>query len=225
MSSAPLPGPQPAHGDNGDGPGSGSDRGARQRRTAAAPILHAIVLAAGSSRRFGSPKQLIKLDGELLLHRAIASAGEVAGSAVTVVLGAHAAEIAAILPPVGLHINRDWREGIGSSIRCAVRALPGACDGVLIVLADQPKITAACLRRLVSAWQSRPRQIIASRYSAVTGVPAIFPRWCFEELSALRGDVGARAVIARHEDRVVPILLPEAGVDIDRPEDLLDLES
>lgn len=195
-----------------------------RRGSVAAPVLHAIVLAAGSSRRFGSPKQLIKLDGQLLLHRAIASAGEVAGAAVTVVLGAHAAEIAAVLPPVGLHVNREWREGIGSSIRCAVRALPGACAGVLIVLADQPKVTAAGLRRLVSAWHSQPRHIIAARYSAVTGVPAIFPRWCFEELTALHGDVGARAVIARHEDRVVPILLPEAGIDIDRPEDLLDLE-
>jgi molybdenum cofactor cytidylyltransferase len=188
-------------------------------------VLHAIVLAAGCSRRFGSPKQLVKLDGELLLHRVIASAGEVAGAAVTVVLGSNAAEIAAILPPVGLQVNREWREGIGSSIRSAVRSLPGACDGALIVLADQPKITAASLRRLVSAWHKQPRHIIASRYSAVTGVPAIFPRWCFEELSALRGDVGARAIIARHEDRVVPVLVPEAGIDIDRPEDLLDLES
>lgn len=208
-----------------DGGGNGNNQGVRRRRAASALALHAIVLAAGSSRRFGSPKQLVKLDGELLLHRAIASAGEVAGSAVTVVLGAHAAEIAALLPPIALHVNREWREGIGSSIRCAVRALPGACDAALIVLADQPKVTAACLRRLVAAWHSQPRHIIASRYSAVTGVPAIFPRWCFEELTALRGDVGARAIIARHEDRVVPILLPEARIDIDRPEDLLDLES
>jgi len=199
--------------------------GSRYRSTSRGPVLHAIVLAAGCSRRFGSPKQLVKLDGELLLHRVIASAGEVAGAAVTVVLGSNAAEIAPLLPPVGLQVNREWREGIGSSIRSAVRALPGACSGVLIVLADQPKVTAASLRRLVAAWHKQPRQIIASRYSAVTGVPAIFPRWCFEELSALRGDVGARAVIARHEDRVVPVLLPEAGIDIDRPEDLLDLEA
>ncbi len=207
-----------------DGNGTSSSDGSRFHRARSAPVLHAIVLAAGSSRRFGSPKQLVKIDGELLLHRVIASAGEVAGAAVTVVLGSNAAEIAALLPPVGLHVNREWREGIGSSIRSAVRALPGACAGALIVLADQPRVTAASLRRLVSAWHRQPRHIIASRYSAVTGVPAIFPRWCFEELSALRGDVGARAIIARHEDRVVPVLIPEAGIDIDRPEDLLDLE-
>jgi molybdenum cofactor cytidylyltransferase len=220
MNGRRVPEAQSPHENGGDG--TRHDQRPRGR-TSTAPVLHAIVLAAGCSRRFGSPKQLVKLDGELLLHRAIASAGEVAGSAVTVVLGANAAEIAAVLPPVGLHVNREWREGIGSSIRSAVRALPGACDGVLIVLADQPKVTAASLRRLVMAWHHQPRQIIASRYSAVTGVPAIFPRWCFEELSALRGDVGARAVIARHEDRVVPILVPEAEVDIDRPEDLLEL--
>jgi len=222
MNGRRVPEEQSSHENGGDG--TRHDR-RPQRRRSTAPVLHAIVLAAGCSRRFGSPKQLVKLDGELLLHRVIASAGEVAGSAVTVVLGANAAEIAAVLPPVGLHVNREWREGIGSSIRSAVRALPGACDGALIVLADQPKVTAASLRRLVMAWHHQPRHIIASRYSAVTGVPAIFPRWCFEELSALRGDVGARAVIARHEDRVVPILVPEAEVDIDRPEDLLDLGS
>lgn len=223
MSGARSPTLQCSGGEHGDGAGHGD--GSSHRGASRQPVLHAIVLAAGCSRRFGSPKQLVKLDGQLLLHRVIASAGEVAGAAVTVVLGSNAAEIAALLPPIGLHVNREWREGVGSSIRSAVRALPGACQGALIVLADQPKVTAASLRRLVSAWHRQPRHIIASRYSAVTGVPAIFPRWCFEELSALRGDVGARAVIARHEDRVVPILLPEAGIDIDRPEDLLDLES
>ncbi len=90
------------------------------------PVLHAIVLAAGASSRFGSPKQLLRLDGELLLHRVIGCASEVASSAVTVVLGAHAAEIAVALPPVTLQVNREWREGIASSIRIAVRALPGS---------------------------------------------------------------------------------------------------
>jgi molybdenum cofactor cytidylyltransferase len=190
----------------------------------AAPTLHAIVLAAGASSRFGSPKQLVRVGGELLLHRVITAAGEVAGAAVTVVLGANAAEIGMALPPVGLIVNREWQEGIASSIRAGVRRLPGACDAVLVLLADQPRVSAASLQRLVAAWRAQPRQIAASRYGSVTGVPAIFPRWCFEELCALRGDTGARAVIARYPDRVLALAHPEAAIDIDRPEDLLSLD-
>jgi molybdenum cofactor cytidylyltransferase len=187
--------------------------------------LHALILAAGASRRFGSPKQLIRVDGQSLLQRSIAQASELLGAAVTVVLGAHAAEIAEALPPgsAGTLINRNWQEGIGSSIRIGVQRLPGACDALLIVLADQAMVGSETLRRLITAWRRQPRQIIASHYGSVTGVPAIFPRWCFGDLSALRGDQGARVVIRRYADHVVRLAHPEAAVDIDYPEDLLDL--
>jgi molybdenum cofactor cytidylyltransferase len=187
--------------------------------------LHALVLAAGASRRFGSPKQLVRFDGQSLLQRAVAHASELLGSAVTVVLGAHAAEIAETLPTgsAGVLINRDWQEGIASSIRIGVQRLPGACDGVMLVLADQPLVGSETLRRLMTAWRRQPRNIIASRYGSVTGVPAIFPRWCFSDLTDLRGDAGARIVIRRYSDHVVRLAHPEAAVDIDYPDDLLNL--
>src|SRR5580658_5242470 len=114
--------------------------------------LHAIVLAAGASRRFGSPKQLVRFEGQLLVQRAIAAATELAGPAVSVVLGAHAAEIVSNLPPggAGILINRGWQEGIASSIRLAVSRLPGACDGALIMLADQPLVAGSGLTRLAA---------------------------------------------------------------------------
>ena len=188
--------------------------------------LHALILAAGASRRFGSPKQLIRVAGQSLLQRAVAHATELLGHSVTVVLGAHAAEIAETLPPssAGVLINRNWQEGIGGSIRAGVQRLPGACDGVLIVLADQPLVVGETLRRLIAGWRRQPRQIIASHYGSTTGVPAIFPRWCFADLSALRGDQGARVVIRRYADHVVRLAHPEAAIDIDYPEDLLEIE-
>jgi molybdenum cofactor cytidylyltransferase len=187
--------------------------------------LHALVLAAGASRRFGSPKQLVRVGGQSLLQRAVAHASEQLGAGVTVILGAHAAEIAETLPTgsAGTLINRNWQEGIGSSIRAGVQRLPGACDGVLLLLADQPLVGGEVLRRLITAWRRQPRQIIASHYGSVTGVPAIFPRWCFGDLAALRGDQGAKIVIRRYADHVVRLAHPEAAVDIDYPEDLLDL--
>jgi molybdenum cofactor cytidylyltransferase len=187
--------------------------------------VHAIVLAAGASSRFGSPKQLARINGQPLLQRVLSLAADQFGPAVTVVLGAHAAEISATLPSgsASIVINRAWQEGLASSIRAGVQHLPGACDGALMLLADQPLVGAEGLRRLVTAWRRAPRQIVASLYSGTTGVPAIFPRWCFEDLRALRGDQGARIVLRRHPDHLVRLEHPEAALDIDYPEDLLDV--
>jgi molybdenum cofactor cytidylyltransferase len=193
--------------------------------------LHVVILAAGGSSRFGSPKQLIRYQGRSLLQRSLHVANEVAGSAVTVVLGAHAADITATLPTSGLTliVNRDWQEGIASSIRTGIARLPGACDGALLLLADQPLVQPESLSRLAAQWRREPRTIVASRYGSaalndVTGVPAVFPRWCFPDLLALRGDQGARALFHRYAEHVRRIELPEAAVDIDRPEDLLELQ-
>ena len=187
--------------------------------------LHTIILAAGASRRFGSPKQLVRYEGQLLVQRAIAAAIELTGSAVSVVLGAHAAQITANLPPssVSFVINRGWQEGIASSIRAAVAQVPGACDGALLMLADQPMVGGHGLARLAAAWRRQSHSVVASRYGSVTGVPAIFPRWCFADLAALRGDEGARVLISRYADHVIRLPHPEAAVDIDYPEDLLEL--
>jgi len=189
--------------------------------------LHAIVLAAGASTRFGSPKQLVRVAGRPLLHSALARAADVAGSAVSVVLGAHAAELTPLLThsQALIVINRDWREGIASSIRAGVSRLPPSCNAVLLMLADQAAVTAEDLKRLVSAWRRQPDYIVAARYGMTTGVPAVFPRSVFSDLGALRGDMGARALLQRNPDRVVRVPMASAAIDIDTPEDLLKIHS
>ena len=189
--------------------------------------LHAIVLAAGASTRFGSPKQLVRVAGRPLLHSAIAHAADVAGSAVSVVLGAHAAELTPLLThsQALIVINRDWREGIASSIRTGVLRLPPSCNAVLLMLADQAAVTVEDLKRLVSAWRRQPDYIVAARYGMTTGVPAVFPRSVFSDLGALRGDMGARALLQRNPDRVVRVPMASAAIDIDTPEDLLKIHS
>jgi len=189
--------------------------------------LHAVVLAAGASTRFGSPKQLVRVAGRPLLHSALARAADVAGSAVSVVLGAHAAELTPLLThsQALIVINRDWREGIASSIRAGVSRLPPSCNAVLLMLADQAAVTAEDLKRLVSAWRRQPDYIVAARYGMTTGVPAVFPRSVFSDLTALRGDTGARALLQRNPDRVVRVPMASAAIDIDTPEDLLKIHS
>jgi molybdenum cofactor cytidylyltransferase len=189
--------------------------------------LQVLVLAAGAASRFGSPKQLARIGGVMMLQKAVSQATEVAGHAVTVVLGAHAERIVPLLrqSPATVQINRHWEEGLASSLRLGVSRLPPGCEGVLVTLADQVAVSTFDLRRLVSAWRRQPEWMIAASYDGHTGVPAIFPAWSFADLSALRGDAGARAVLARHADRCLRVPMPTAGVDIDTPEDLLSLES
>lgn len=188
--------------------------------------LHIVILAAGESRRFGSPKQLARIDGRPLLHRIVSHATDLAGHAVTVVLGAHASDIAPLLKHTAatIVVNREWQEGMGSSIRAGLARVPGSTDGVMLLVADQPGLTVEDLRRLAGAWRRQPDSLVASQYSGITGVPAIFPRWAFRDLAELRGDRGAQALFHRHLDRLLRLPMPSAAVDIDTPEDLLALE-
>lgn len=192
---------------------------------AAGSSLHILILAAGASKRLGQPKQLVRLDGRPLLHTMVSHAVAVAGHAVTVVVGAHAQELAMLLKhsPASVIVNRHWHEGIGASIRYGVAALPPACDAVLMMLADQVGVSSDDLKRLVSAWKGQDNSLVASLYSGTVGVPAIFPRWCFSDLSSLRGDVGAKVVLQRHSDRLIRVPMPNAAMDLDTPEQLEEL--
>ena len=181
-----------------------------------------IVLAAGASTRFGSPKQLAPVNGVPLLQLVLSRATAVAGAAVTVVLGANASAIVPALGrlPVSLVVNRDWNEGMASSIRAGLRSLPGSCGGALLLLADQAAVTHADLQRLADAWRRNTRAIVAAQYGGGYGVPALFPRSEFPALLKLQGEQGARALLRNPTASVIGVPMPSAAIDIDRPEDL-----
>lgn len=185
--------------------------------------VHVLVLAAGASTRLGEPKQLVRLRGRPVLHTVVSNAVAIAGHGVTVILGAHARDLTHMLlhSPASVVINREWEEGMASSIRRGIAALPPGCEAVMIVLGDQIAVTADDLRRLVSAWKGETSTIAASVYAGRAGVPAIFPSWCFSELAQLRGDQGARAILQRNTTRLVHVPMPNAAFDLDTPEDLL----
>jgi molybdenum cofactor cytidylyltransferase len=184
--------------------------------------LQLIVLAAGAATRFGSAKQLAMVQGQPMLRVVLGRAVDVAGNAVSVVLGAHAAEIAPLLGrmPVTIIANHNWREGLASSIRAGVERLPGSCSGAMLVLADQVNVSVADLQRLTDAWRRAPLCIVAAQYRGTIGAPVIFPRSDFRALLELRGDRGAQLLLRRNEARVIKVQMPGAAVDIDTPEDL-----
>ena len=187
--------------------------------------LHVLVLAAGASTRLGQPKQLVQLGGRPALHIVVSNAVALAGNAVTVVVGAHARDVTHLLAhsPASVIVNRHWEEGMGSSLRFGIAALPPACDAVLVLLGDQVTVTADDLKRLASAWKGEESMIAASVYLQQVGVPAIFPRLVFPELSELRGDRGARTVLERNSYRLVRVPMSNAAIDLDTPADLAAL--
>jgi molybdenum cofactor cytidylyltransferase len=184
--------------------------------------LHILVLAAGASTRLGQPKQLVRLGGRPALHIVVSNAVALAGHAVTVVLGAHARDLTHLLAhsPASVIVNRHWEEGMGSSIRAGLEALPPGCDAVMVLLGDQVAVTADDLKRLASVWKDQDSVIAASVYHQHVGVPAIFPRLFFSELAELRGDQGARLILDRNQYRLARVPMSNAGIDLDTPEDL-----
>ena len=188
--------------------------------------LRAVILAAGASRRYGSPKQLASYRGETLVARSVRLAHEAGAEAVCVVLGYRADPIRRALQECGaIRIgtstvrNPRWRDGMGRSLACGVRALKRRARAVLVCLADQPLLEAGDLAALVTGWRASPGSIVASRYAGKLGVPAIFPRSHFRALKSMSGDRGAQEFLASSNDvRSVPI--PHAAVDIDVPRDL-----
>lgn len=184
--------------------------------------LRVILLAAGNSSRYGSPKLLVEVDGTPILARVARMAVEVAGrEAVVVVLGAHAERLEPLVRDASAAIafNPNFGEGIASSIRAGVACVPAGTAAAMILLADQVALAAGDLRRLVASWERQPDRIVAAQYGGTTGAPAIFPADLFNELAALQGDRGARALLTRHAARVVAVPLPAAAIDVDTPSD------
>jgi len=127
--------------------------------------------------------------------------------------------------PARAVVNPDHAEGMGSSIRAGIRALPGSADAAVIMLADQPRIDAEIVARLIAAYRTTGRRIVACRYGAVLGAPTLFDRSLFIELLLLEGDEGARQVIETRPGEVAVVEIPpEAALDIDVPADLERLQ-
>lgn len=193
----------------------------------------AIVLAAGASTRLGRPKQLLRLDalsGETLVDHAIAAARAGGARPIFVVLGAAAEEIQrdAWLRDCTVVRNEGWAEGMASSVRAGVTAvLEQVVDasGVLLLVCDQPGLTAEHVRALLAAHGEKPAGIVASRYAGRLGVPAVLPRALFPALLKLQGDRGARSLFESSGAVVWEVEFPEGAWDIDSAEDLQRLPS
>lgn len=186
----------------------------------------AIILAAGASRRLGQPKQLVRIAGETLLARTIRVVSEAGANPVLVVVGANRGSIVenVDLSRVRVVVNPDWEQGIASSIHAGIESLlrltPKA-DAAMILVCDQPKLTADHLKLLIDRFEEAEEPSIASsRYAGIAGIPAIFPASKFARLLALEGDTGARFLLRNPESPMLSVDFAGGEADIDTPEDL-----
>ena len=180
-----------------------------------------ILLAAGSSHRFGADKQSAPVGGTPMLTRAARLLLDAGFVMPVVVLGPRAADHRTLLASLPLRVveNPVAASGMASSLVTALDAASD-CDAVVITVCDQPAVTAAHLRALVAAWHDTGSGIVASSYAGTRGVPALFAGTHFAELQQLRGDRGAGALLTRHAESVHVIPLAGGDVDIDTPADL-----
>lgn len=180
-------------------------------------MIAAIVLAAGESSRFGSPKQL------LLLARVLENVRGAGLDEVIVVLGAHSEEIRRQVRFAGerVVINPRYTEGMSTSIQCGLRALPGGAEAAMIVLGDQPYVTAETMARLAAEFRRARPAALAPSFRGRRGNPVVIAAALFPELMELRGDAGFRAIAARHA--VAELQVDDKGVlmDVDEVGDLV----
>jgi molybdenum cofactor cytidylyltransferase len=164
-----------------------------------------------------------------MVVRAAEAALEAGAWPVVVVVGAHGAEVTALLArlPVLAADNPAWPEGMASSVRAGVGMLQRfsrELEGALVAVCDQPAFGPEAIARLVEARRATGLSIAAARYGGRQGVPALFGRDQFAALAALTGEAGARDLLNGSPERVAAVEMPELEADLDRPEDYAKVE-
>ena len=184
-------------------------------------MIAGLLLAAGRSRRFGADKLRAKLDGKAVIRWSAEALASLDVVYVVIPPGADAVTQALSRLDVRFVVNLARDEGMASSIRAGVAVLPNDVDAVVISLADQPRAGAAVTRDLCARWRAGDSAAVAPMYRDGRGHPVLFGRECFDALLALRGDIGARAVLESLGDRLALVPVPSAmPVDVDTPEAL-----
>ena len=184
--------------------------------------VYAIVLAAGAATRFGSSKQIAAWQDGTLVSHAINLAENVCQERHILVTGHDWCAVrAACQPQAGFFIvNEHYDHGMGASLAQAVRCVRHIASAVLVILADQPLISAEHLDALIAHWSGDDQQIVTSAYADTIGAPALFAAGCFDALAALDGDTGARSLFQDPTFDVVTVRFAAAASDIDTVADL-----
>jgi molybdenum cofactor cytidylyltransferase len=194
-----------------------------------APRIAALVLAAGQSRRMGTlNKLLIGIDGKPMVRHVAEAVQASAAGPVIIVTGHERERVEAALAglPATFVFNPDYAQGLSTSVKRGLAALPAEIDGAIVCLGDMPLVEAAEIDRLIAAFNPvEGRAICIPTRRGKRGNPVLLAKSLFAELADIAGDVGARDLIAAHPERVAEVEMAGDGVvtDIDTPQALARL--
>lgn len=183
-----------------------------------------VVLAAGTSARFGTENKLLApLDGEPLIRRTVRTLRATDLSPLTVVVGHEAERVTAALAEMDLEVvsNPAFEAGQATSVRAGVERVRDRADAVLIALGDMPTVSVETVELLVDAYRSGVADALAASYDGQRGNPVLFDETFFDDLTGVTGDVGGRKLLLK-SDRSALVETDDPAVlrDVDRPEDL-----
>ena len=191
----------------------------------------AVVLAAGRSTRMGGPNKLLADIARRPLVR-IAAEEALASRAkpVIVVTGHQREQVETALAglPVQFVHNPDFADGLGTSVRAGIAAVPADADGAIVCLGDMPQVDAGLIDRLIAAFDpDQGALVVMPTFEGRRGNPVLWSRRFFPDLTAIEGDVGARHLIGRYSEAVVevPLAGKAALVDVDTPEALVGVRA
>jgi molybdenum cofactor cytidylyltransferase len=183
-----------------------------------------IVLAAGESKRFGQPKQLLDWKGQPFVRAVAKTALEAGLLPILVVTGANAPSVESVVKDLNLTViyNSDWKSGQGSSIKAAINALSPPSSpkvgGAIFLLTDQPQVTTSILRALMEKHAEGLYPVVAPMVMDQRANPVLFDRATFADLMTLEGDVGGRAIFHKHRVEYLPWHDDRLLLDVDTPE-------
>jgi molybdenum cofactor cytidylyltransferase len=186
----------------------------------------AVVLAAGRSTRMGAVnKMLAQIGGKPLVRIAAEQAVASHAHPVIVVTGHEREKVESVLRglPVRLVHNPDYADGLGTSLKTGIAAVPQDSDAVIVCLGDMPQVDAALIDRLIAAFDpERGALVVVPSIDGRRGNPVVWSRRFFQDLMGIQGDVGARYLIGNYAESVVevPVAGDAALTDVDTPESL-----
>jgi molybdenum cofactor cytidylyltransferase len=189
----------------------------------AGPYVAAVVLAAGLATRMGRQKVLLPLDGAPMVLRVVDAALASRAAETVVVVGHEAARVGEVLAdrPATVVVNDRFAEGMSTSLQAGLAAVDPSSAAVLIVLGDQPFVTAALLDSLIERFAATGRLIVRPALDGRPANPVLLSAALFPEIRAQHGDIGGREVVERHQGDIslVPVDDPRLVADIDSPDD------
>jgi len=189
------------------------------------PELSVLIPAAGSSRRLGQAKQLVKLKGKSLIQNAVDTVDSLTPHEIIVVTGdnSDAVRNAVQHPAVRCLHNQNWCSGMGGSIALGASSIDPQSTGVLIMLCDQWRLQGADLEMLAETWQADTRHIVCANSEGINMPPVIFPASCFDQLRKLEKDQGARSLLKARSELVKTVAIKNAVFDLNTQGQLEEL--